>query len=90
VDLKAVETVFHAANERLRARIEELSLDGFIPFICECSDPNCFTVVELSRGEYEQTADQADTFVLAPGHADLSIESVVAQTERFEVVRKTA
>jgi hypothetical protein len=88
VDLKAVETVFHAANERLRARIEELSLGGVTPFICECSDPNCFTVVELSRDEYARIADQPDTFILAPGHADLSIESVVGRRERFEVVRK--
>jgi hypothetical protein len=87
VDQRAVERVFRAANERLRFRMERLSVRGRRPVICECSDPDCIEVLELTRKEYQHVRDEGN-FVITPGHGIDEIEHVVERGNAYEIVRK--
>jgi hypothetical protein len=73
----------------LNEQIESLSADAaFVEFVCECPRKTCETRVPLTLAEYEGVRRQPTRFLVAPGHADLSVERVVDGTERFQVVEK--
>jgi hypothetical protein len=84
---RGVQTVFRAANERLRSTIERMIAPDPRPVICECSDPNCMQVLELSRDEYEQVRGNGQ-HVLAKGHETPAIEQVVGRADGYILVRK--
>ena len=82
-----MQSVFRAANERLRVRMEGLLYRGRRPVICECSDPDCLEVLELTPEEYDEIR-AAGNFVIASGHSLPAIERVVDRREWFDVVEK--
>ena len=57
-------------------------------FICECADPSCTTRVESTLDAYEHVREAGDTFLLAPGHSDGRVETVVEHEPKHDVVRK--
>jgi hypothetical protein len=70
-------------------RVESLSGDAtFAEFLCECPRATCEAHLALTIAEYEQVRLKPTRFVVAPGHADLTVERVVDETERFQVVEK--
>jgi hypothetical protein len=84
---RGVQSVFRAANERLRTRMEGLLYRGRRPVICECSNPDCLEVLELTPEEYGEVRG-AGNFVVASGHGIPAIERLVERRERFDVVHK--
>ena len=65
------EAIFRDANERIRdARVELLSTTGPTPFLCECSAPECRTIVMLELADYEFARSNARHFIVADGHPD--------------------
>jgi hypothetical protein len=63
------EALFRDANESVRAVQEELGMpEGRMPFICECEDPACRTIIRLTQAAYEELRADARRFVIAPGH----------------------
>ena len=80
------ETLFREVNER----IEEVRSpeEDQIEFLCECGVEACKDVISLTVAEYEELRADSTTFAVVPGHSIEDIESVVAKTERFDVVRK--
>jgi hypothetical protein len=84
---RGVQSVFRAANERLRTRMEGLLYQGRRPVICECSDPDCLDVLELTPEEYREVRG-AGNFVVAYGHGTPAIERLVERREGFDVVQK--
>jgi hypothetical protein len=63
------ETIFRQANEEVRRVQEELEMpEGRLPFICECEDERCATIVLLTQAEYERVRANPTYFVLAPDH----------------------
>lgn len=80
------ETLFREVNER----IEEVRSpeEDQIGFLCECGVEACKDVISLTVAEYEELRADSTTFAVVPGHSIGDIESVVAETERFHVVRK--
>jgi len=83
------ETIFRAANEQLKDRLEELEVDGRIPFVCECGDMECLQAVELTSEEFEE-ARRHDRFVMLAGHEDLSTEKVVGTENGYILTEKFA
>jgi len=83
---RAVQSVFRAANERLRARMEGYDAPG--PVICECSDQNCMDLLDLTPEEYEEVR-AGGHFVVATGHETPEIENVVARRDGYLVVDKS-
>ena len=57
-------------------------------YFCECADTECHEGVRLDRREYEAVRSDPAHFVLAVGHADLTIERVVLHTALYVVVEK--
>ena len=39
-----------------------------VPFICECADPNCRTILRLTLDEYRAVRSDARHFINAPDH----------------------
>jgi len=82
------EALFRDANESVRAVQEDLGMpDGLMPFLCECNDPQCRTIVRLTTVEYEEIRAEPTRFFLAPGHP--SAGKVVAEHSNYTVADKT-
>jgi hypothetical protein len=84
---RGVQYVFRAANERLRSRMEGLTDRGRRPVICECSDPDCMEILDLSSDEYQSVRD-AGHFIVAAGHETPDIETTVDRRSGYFVVSK--
>ena len=77
---RGVQSVFRAANERLRTHVEKLIYRGPRPVLCECSDPACMEVLHLPPDEYQRVREDGN-FVVLDGHETLrSSTSSVAET----------
>ncbi len=84
---RGVQYVFRAANERLRTRLEGLTYRGRQPVICECSDPDCMEVLDLTHEEYTLLRDKGH-FVVLRGHDTPAVESVVESRDDYDIVDK--
>lgn len=83
------ESIFRDANERIEEQLGELTLEnGRSPFLCECEDIRCRTMIRLTREEYEQVRSRPNRFVVARGHPFTDAEVVVEQDDRFLVIEK--
>lgn len=82
------ESIFRDANARI-ARAAEDVVDS-APFICECAQPSCTTILELRLDEYRAVRDNGRQFVNAPGHeaASEGWGVVVARAGHYVVVEK--
>jgi hypothetical protein len=61
------DAVFRDANERIRASAEAYDAET-VPFLCECADLSCRTVILLDLAEYEAIRASGRRFLNAPGH----------------------
>ena len=48
------DAVYREANERIRSAAVECGVNGQVPFICECADPECRAILLLTLPEYEE------------------------------------
>jgi hypothetical protein len=81
------ESVFREVNERIAETAKRFDV-GEASFICECPDTNCAERVEATLEEYEQVRQDSTKFLVAPGHEDRRIESVVEVEDDHAVVDK--
>jgi hypothetical protein len=83
------DAVFRDANERIRASAEAYDAET-VPFLCECADLSCRTVILLSLPEYESIRASGRRFLNAPGH-EVALQgagSVVERRQGYVVVEK--
>jgi hypothetical protein len=85
------EARFRDANEKQRGEAAAIveSEDEPVPFLCECPDPRCTSVVLLTLREYEAVRAVPTDGLAKPGHEDATIEDVIETTERYVRTRKT-
>jgi hypothetical protein len=82
------EARFRQANEQINEKVLELGTQGGrAPYLCECEDERCTTVILLTAAEYEDVRSGSRRFAVAPGHDDAAL--VVDRRPRFSVVEKT-
>lgn len=83
---------FRDANERIEeAAVEQGLQDGRpIPFICECSDPRCTTVISLTLAEYRRVRRNPRWFAHAVGHEEAIAGTLlpVERHDRYVLVEK--
>ncbi len=84
--------VFRDANDGIELAATEHGLDAdrLVPFICECSDPRCTTVIRLTLEEYRGVRSSPRRFAHAPGH-ETHVEGAVQpleSKERYVLVEK--
>jgi hypothetical protein len=85
----ANESRFREANEKLERKVVKLSItESRTPYFCECDDPRCISILQLTIPEYEAVRSKPTRFVITPGH-DADPDRVVEQHDGFNVVEKT-
>jgi hypothetical protein len=84
------EALFRQVNERIEDLAQAFDLKSQpLDIVCECGDAACVERLSLSRGEYEQLRSNPQQFAVHPGHESPDLESVVAQMNGYDVVRKS-
>jgi hypothetical protein len=56
--------------------------------MCECSDTECVSTVEMKPDEYERIRSNSTWFFVKIGHELSEIERVVSQDDGYAVVEK--
>ena len=83
------ESAFRALNESLEASVHRgRPADDFAGFVCECGDSDCDATVRLDLATYESIRQDAQLFVILPGHDVSDVEDVVDGRGGYVVVRK--
>ena len=81
------EVVFRNANQEIERRRAELEVPGFTPFLCECEEERCKSLLFLSQEEYTEARTKPNWFILAPGHT-FRTGTIRSSTDRFDLVEK--
>jgi hypothetical protein len=83
------EARFREANEQIQGKVLELAAQEHpVPYLCECDDVGCTTVVLLTAAEYEDVRSGSRRFVVAPDHENPE-DRVLGQHGGFTVIEKT-
>ena len=84
------EAIFRDANDDIRRRAAAAEMER-VPFICECADERCMTLVRLTPAEYERVRAGARWFVNAAGHEESEADHghVVWAGDGYVVIEKT-
>jgi hypothetical protein len=84
------DATFRFANERMRHVAEQFGMDEQVPFFCECADPTCQELIQLSLADYSSIRSDPRHFLNAPHHEHAAHGSaVVVETHgRYNVVEK--
>jgi hypothetical protein len=65
-----------------------LSQDGLLPLVCECARPGCSAPIEVDAATFERVRESPLRFLVAAGHEDLDIESVIEERQGYLIVEK--
>jgi hypothetical protein len=85
------EELFRQVNLRiveLQEGSHDLTLEGLIPLVCECSHTGCTVPIELDPAVFEQVRKNPLQYIVAPGHEDLEVETVVERRDAYLIVQK--
>jgi hypothetical protein len=84
--------LFRDANEAIETAAVDQGFEGErpVPFLCECSDRRCATVVLMTRAEYRHVRGNPRWFFHAPGHEEAisGIVQLVERNDRYVVAEK--
>ena len=86
------DSIFRDANEQINASAIEHDTgeEQAVPFICECADEHCTTIVPLSLPEYENVRTDSRQFLTVFGHERFEgLVEVVSTNHNHLVVRKS-
>lgn len=82
------EGLFRLLNDGRELEAQGLGVDGLVGFTCECGRLTCHAPIRLTVGEYEDVRREPRQFAIVAGHQFEDTEDVVAEHERYAVVRK--
>ena len=73
------ESLFRSANERIELEAQSIGYLGEkVPFVCECPDPSCTDIVQLTVDDYENIRTGPTRFFVVPGHQALAVQAGAA------------
>ena len=81
------EVIFRNANQEIERRRAELKVPGLTPFLCECEEESCKSLIFLNQEEYSDARTKPNWFILSPGHTFRS-GTIRSTTDRFMLVEK--
>ena len=84
----ANEAIWRAANERAEDWQERHSETESELYYCECDDLKCHEKLNLRHADYEKVRADPCYFVIAPGHEDPDIETVIEKHEGWAIIEK--
>src|SRR5436190_4210701 len=84
------DATFREANERIHEAAQEYELQGPMPFICECAEATCTTIVRVTLPGYAEVRANPVRFIVAAGHElpDTDIEQVVERRGGYFGIEK--
>ena len=84
------DAIFREANESIMDAAEEYGIRGGLPFICECAEPSCTTIIRVPVEEYERVRSSPTHFLNASGHDAAAGPHAVAVERRdgYDIVQK--
>jgi hypothetical protein len=85
------EQLFREVNSHiagLEEKSRQLDTDEPLPLICECAHTGCSAPIKVDPATFERVRENALWFLVAPGHEDLDIESVVEERPGYLIVEK--
>jgi hypothetical protein len=62
--------------------------DEEVPFLCECGDSTCASVMEITPEEYVEAHAQPTRFTVLPSHVAGEVEWIVATHPGYWIVEK--
>ena len=78
-----------ALIREVNERIEQLADEAAHPaFLCECANPDCVEIIQLSIADYESIRSSPTRFPVKPGHDYPEFERAVDENEHYMVVEK--
>jgi hypothetical protein len=86
------DSAFRAANEQIssKAKAVHTAEDRLVPFLCECADSTCTSILQLNLVEYEQIRTDSRQFLNALGHDRVEgLVEVMFKNHNYLVVRKS-
>ena len=84
------EALFREINESVESAAQHQGADDHIfEFVCECANTECTFMLTLPLATYEKVRADPRQFVVLPNHYMPEVEELVADEERYWVVRKT-
>jgi len=85
------EAAFRAANESLRSVFDDPRAEpqDAYPFLCECGSRECTEVVHVPLDVYQEIREHPARFVILPGHKQLATETIVVETDDYQVIEKS-
>jgi hypothetical protein len=90
------EQLHRAANEMVLRQVNEAIERGQWPgedtepsaFRCECASLDCNRLLEITHNAYEAVRADPRSFVVAPGHEQPDVETVIETHPAYVVVEK--
>ena len=83
---------FRDGNERIHDAAASMQVEesALLPFLCECAQVDCTTVVQLTSSEYEAVRRDPTHFINAAGHVvnAQGWARVVEERDRYTIVEK--
>lgn len=88
------QVTFREANQKIEAAVQQIGVDGDVPFICECAQLRCTSIVRLSLEAYAEVRRNPRLFFNLPGHEATAVDSgagaVVDERHGYVLVEKAA
>ncbi len=81
------ESLFRGVNEKIATAADQFGSEE-TEFVGECADPTRVERLEVPLEVYEGVRAEPTTFILANGHEDKAIETVVQERRRYQIVEK--
>jgi hypothetical protein len=85
------EALFREVNIRI-ADLQEgalnLGADELLALVCECAATCCAVPIEVDPATFEHVRENLTRFLVAPGHEDPDVESVVERRAAYLIVEK--
>lgn len=75
-----------AANDRIAEKARRLHFVSGVPMLCECSAPDCRTIVMIALPDYRAIRSDPAAFLAAPGH-DADGTELASATSTYTVRR---
>ncbi len=84
----ANESAFREVNEAIERGQWPGDEANQVSFRCECAELGCTEIIELTVGEYERVRANPRRFIVAVGHEQPEVETVVERSADYVVVEK--
>ena len=82
------ERIRRYVNERIRELGRIYDFGEPLELFCECTRTTCSARLAVADGDFEQTCALGTRFLVAPGHEQPQLETVVEQRQGYTVVEE--